>query len=252
MAKLSEISLKILEVMKQHPQGISEGEIRELLKIAATDQTNFGRRRRELNSIHVIEKRQDGAKVLYVYKGLRARPKDTQPISLRLQAQARHAARGRCGMCGRTIDKHGIVLVIDHKVPRDWGGLTEPDNLWAICEECNSGKKNYFKSVDAKWMREVMGHKSVHVRLGGTLKSFEGKPVDSQTLEFVANQDDWKKRIRDLRYLGWIIPAPTRKRMPGGRVRSFYRLGKAKPWPENPTAVIQKYERDRARRNKNG
>jgi hypothetical protein len=30
MAKLlSEISLKILEVMKQHPEGIAEGEIRE-------------------------------------------------------------------------------------------------------------------------------------------------------------------------------------------------------------------------------
>src|ERR1700724_2358603 len=158
MAKLSEISLRILEVMKQHPQGISEGEIREILKIAATDQTNFGRRRRELNYLHVIEKHQDGPKVLYIYKGPRAKPKDTQPINLKLQAQARHAARGRCVMCGRTTEKHGIVLVIDHKIPRDWGGLTEPDNLWAICEECNAGKKSYFKSVDAKWMRGVMVH----------------------------------------------------------------------------------------------
>lgn len=140
------------------------------------------------------------------------------------------------------------MLVVDHKIPREWGGLTEPDNLWAICEECNAGKKNFFKSVDADWMRKVMGLGSVHMRLGETLKAFKGKPVDAVTLEFVANQDDWKKRIRDLRYLGWIVPA-SKKKMPNGRVRSFYRLVKANPWPENPSAVIQKYERDRAARN---
>jgi hypothetical protein len=34
MAKpLSEISLRILEVMKKYPQGISEGEIRDILRI---------------------------------------------------------------------------------------------------------------------------------------------------------------------------------------------------------------------------
>jgi len=39
-----------------------------------------------------------------------------------------------------------------------------------------------------------MGHKSVHVRLGETLKASKGEAVDAATLEFVANQDDWKKR----------------------------------------------------------
>jgi len=99
------------------------------------------------------------------------------------------------------------------------------------------------------WMREVMRHKSVHMRLGETLKVFKGYPVDASTLEFVANQDDWKKRIRDLRYLGWQILA-SKKRLPNGRVRSFYQLVKVEPWPSNPTAVVQKYERDRARQNK--
>jgi 5-methylcytosine-specific restriction endonuclease McrA len=250
MAKpLSEISLRILEVMKQHPQGVSEGEIREILQIPPAEQANFGRRRRELNYLHVIEKRQEGPKVLYVYKGPRLKPRDTSQIGIKLRAQALHFARGRCANCGRTIEKHNIVLVVDHKIPREWGGLTEPDNLWAICEDCNAGKKNYFKSVDADWMREVMKNKDVRVRLGETLKAFKGEPVDAATLEFVANQDDWKKRIRDLRYLGWEVYA-SRKRMPNGRVRSFYRLVKAQPWPENPSAVVQKYERDRAAHNR--
>lgn len=50
MAKLNAMSLKILELMKQHPEGISEGEIREELQIPAAEQSSFGRRRRELNS----------------------------------------------------------------------------------------------------------------------------------------------------------------------------------------------------------
>ncbi len=250
MAKsLSEISLRILEVIKRHPQGISEGEIRELLQIPPTEQANFGRRRRELSYLYVIEKRQEGPKVLYVYVGPRDVARDTSAIGIKLKAEVLRSARQRCGNCGRTVEKHDVVLVIDHKIPREWGGLTERDNLWAICEECNAGKKNYFASMDAEWMRRVMGHKSVHVRLGETLKAFQGMPVDALTLEFVANQDDWKKRIRDLRYLGWKVQA-SKKRMPNGRVRSFYTLVEAQPWPPNPTAFVQKYERERAVRNK--
>lgn len=249
MAGLSKISLQILEVMKQHPKGITEGEIREMLRIPPTDQANFGRRRRELNYAYVIEKVQDGPRVLYVYKGPRTKPRDTSGISIRLRAQVLHMARGRCGNCGRSIEKHGIVLVADHKVPREWGGETAAENLWAICEECNSGKKNYFKSVDADWMRKVMVHKSVHVRLGETLKAFDGQPVPASTLEFVANQDDWKKRVRELRYLGWEIKTFNRKLSEGGRISSYYQLLKASPWPDDPTRVIRKYERDRAERN---
>lgn len=249
MPKPSQMSLKILEVMKQHPAGITEGEIRENLRIPAVGQANFGRRRRELNYTHIIEKHRDGPRVLYVYKGPRDQPKDVTPISLRLQAQARHTARGRCGMCGRSIEKHGIVLVVDHKIPREWGGRTEADNLWALCEECNAGKKDYFQSVDAEWMRKVMVHDSVHVRLGETLKAFAPEAVPATTLEFVANQDDWKKRTRELRYLGWKIGV-SRSKVAGGRHRSFYRLIEAQPWPKDPTGVIRRYEDQRALRNR--
>jgi hypothetical protein len=140
-------------------------------------------------------------------------------------------------------------LIVDYKVPREWGGETVPENLGSMCRDCNVGRKDYFKSIDAKWMRGVMGHKSVHVRLGETLKAFRGEPVDAATLEFVANQDDWKKRLRELRYLGWDI-ATFNRRISETRVSSFYRLINSRPWPANPTSVIRKYERDRALRNR--
>jgi hypothetical protein len=250
MAKLNAMSLKILELMKQHPEGISEGEIREALRIPAAEQANFGRRRRELNSHYVIEKRRVGAKILYIYKGARDQPRDILPINQRLRAQVLHSAQGRCGNCGRTIEKHGIVLVVDHKIPRDWGGLTEPDNLWAICEDCNAGKKNYFASVDAEWMRRVMGNRSVHLRLGETLKAFQPEAVPASTMSFVAGQDDWKKRARELRYLGWNIHVFNRTSSEG-KVSSFYQLRHWEPWPEDPTNVIRRFEVDRAARNRN-
>jgi hypothetical protein len=171
-----------------------------------------------------------------------------KPITSRLRGEALYKARGTCSNCARSIEEHDVVLVVDYKIPSEWGVPTEQDNLWAICEDCKAGKKNCFKSVGAAGMRDVMALKSVHMRLGETLKALKGHSAPAQMMGFVANQDDWKKRIRDLRYLGWSVVA-SRKRVPGGRVRSFYRLVKAKPWPENPSAVIQKYERDRARRN---
>ncbi|MGA8764049.1 MAG: HNH endonuclease signature motif containing protein, partial [Candidatus Sulfotelmatobacter sp.] len=133
-----------------------------------------------------------------------------------------HAAHGRCGICGRTIEKHGISLVVDHKVPRDWGGRTELGNLRAICEECNHGKKNLFASIDSVAVRSAIQHDSVHVRIGELLKAVGvGQPVPSDLIDIVANQDDWRKRLRELRYLGWQIKA-LRPKMPGKRFQSTY------------------------------
>jgi hypothetical protein len=134
-------------------------------------------------------------------------------------------------------------------MPREWGGETVLQNLWAICEECNSDKKDYFKSVDVGWMRKIMAQESIHIRLGETLKTFQGEPMPAAALEAVANQDDWKKRVRELRYLGWEIETFSRRLSRGGR-SSYYRLVKSQPWPGNPSGIIRQYERDRARRNR--
>ena len=141
------------------------------------------------------------------------------------------------------------MLVAILGVPREREGNTVSDNLHTVCEECSAGMGGRCsKLLDPEWMRGVMGHKSVHVRLGETLKAFKGAPVDAATLEFVANQGAWKQRVRELRYLGWEIRTFNR-RISEARVSSFYRLVKSRPWPADPTGVIRQYERDRAERN---
>jgi hypothetical protein len=154
-------------------------------------------------------------------------------------------------MCGMTIEKHKITLVVDHKIPQEWGGTDDADNLWAICEPCNAGKKNYFASFDPAVMNKVMKYESPHMRIGELLKLFINKPVASWMIEFVAqDQTDWPKRTRDLRYLGWDVIARNKKNPQTGRMESFYTLRSFEPWPENPTKWIRDFEAERARRNR--
>lgn len=208
------IHLQIIEVMKRFPEGISGGQIRQELEkegLRPENQIHLDRRKRDLKKWFVIDKAKatvivDGKRrhvTLYIYKGKKPHATDEGPVSQKRRAEIIHSARGRCQMCGRTIKAHAITLVVDHKKPRDWGGGNEVENLWAICEECNGGKKAFFSSLDAgaAMMKAVMSHKSVHVRIGELLKAIGvGNPTPSSLLEVVADQDDWQKRLRELRY----------------------------------------------------
>lgn len=46
-----------------------------------------------------------------------------------------------CQICGRTA-QDGIKLEVDHKVARSKGGSDDPLNLWALCFDCNRGKRD--------------------------------------------------------------------------------------------------------------
>jgi len=243
--KPSALHLRMVEVLKAHPEGITELQMATEL---GEQQSQFGRRRRYLTDWFIIEKRRQGKDTLYVYKGERETPLTNSDFSQKTRAEVLHDAHGRCGMCGRTIEKHGVTLVIDHKIPRNWGGTGVRENLWAICDECNAGKKAHFASQDQELMKKVMCHPDIHIRLGETLKAFFQKRVPAYMLSFVGDQDDWKKRTRDLRYLNWKFHVEKQK--VDGRMRAFYVLDSFEPWPENPTKLIQEYERDRAKRNR--
>jgi hypothetical protein len=261
------IHLKIVEVLKRFPGGISGGQIRSELEkdgLRAEDQTHLDRRKRDLKKWFQIEKVKTiqevaGKKrtiVLYKYLGERSRVTDEGQISLRIRAEVIHAAHGRCQMCGKTVEKHGIALVVDHKKPRDpdWGGTNNRENLWAICEDCNSGKKAFFSSLNVSpgMMKKVTESQSVHVRIGELLKAVGiGKRTPSSLLEVVADQDDWQKRLRELRYpvIGWEIDTIGYKAA-SGKKQMDYVLKSFRPWPADPAGVIRKFERERERKNR--
>jgi hypothetical protein len=263
-SKPSGIHLRIIEVLKRFPAGASGGQIRQELEkegLLAEEQTHLERRKRDLPKWFVIQKvkgvqERAGKKravTLYQYGGERTSITDEGQLSQKVRAAVIHAAHARCQMCGRTIEKHGIALVVDHKKPRDWGGSNDSENLWAICEECNSGKKAFFNSLNVtpEIMREAMNHESVHVRIGELLKAVGvGNRVPSSLLEVVAGQDDWQKRLRELRYsvIGWDIETRAYK-SPSGKKLVDYILKSYLSWPEDPTGTIRRFEKLREEQN---
>ena len=46
----------------------------------------------------------------------------------------------RCVRCGRTPQRDGVRLEVDHIIPISKGGKTVLDNLQTLCFECNRGK----------------------------------------------------------------------------------------------------------------
>jgi hypothetical protein len=154
-------------------------------------------------------------------------------------------------MCGRTPLEDGVKLQVDHKIPQEWGGTNDLENLQPLCEECNRGKKAHFASYNefAEQIRRAISYESVHMRIGELLKAFGDKPIRSDLLSIVASppgtyQEDWQKRLRELRVLGWEIET-TRKRE-GVRTWAHYRLVKSEPWPEGSIRQeIRKREKER-------
>lgn len=264
-SKPGKIHLRIVEVMKRFPDGITGGQIRQELEregLRPEDQTHLDKRKRELKAWFLIGKRKstlpfEGKKrslVLYTYEGERVSVTDEGSIDQKLRARIIGAAHGRCQMCGKTIEKDRVTLVVDHKKPRDWGGTNDPQNLWAICEECNGGKKAYFSllNADSEMMKKVISHRSVHVRIGELLKAVGvGSRTPSQLLEIVADQDDWQKRLRELRYevIGWKIDKKLYKGT-SGKKQTDYILRSFKPWPEDPSGTIRRFEQERERLNR--
>jgi 5-methylcytosine-specific restriction endonuclease McrA len=65
-----------------------------------------------------------------------SRPYIRAALRRRVTAQA----RGRCGYCLSAEIVVGMALEIEHIIPEAAGGLTEEENLWLSCPDCNSHK----------------------------------------------------------------------------------------------------------------
>lgn len=106
----------------------------------AAQQVHFSKRLRELRDHFEIPHPSAADGYRYRLSGWRAVPRGESGISTKLAARVRRHAR--CAMCGKTPNEDGVRLHIDHKVPREWGGKSEEENLQALCSDCNEGKKH--------------------------------------------------------------------------------------------------------------
>jgi 5-methylcytosine-specific restriction endonuclease McrA len=208
----------------------------------------LARRRRDLNRFFVFEKTRRDRETEYRLVGKKPGVEPTIGINQRVRAEV--LLHGRCNMCGRTVAEDHIKLQVDHRLPKELGGTDQIGNLQALCEDCNRGKKAYFAEF-AHLADQIAGaaqHQEVHVRIGELLKAFNSGWVRSDALEMVAHvgayQEDWQKRLRELRTIGWKIE--SRRTKAEGRVWSYYRVTQFNEWPKGP--VLKAIKAAEARR----
>lgn len=228
-------------------------QIREILRPELGDQEQLDRRRRDLSPFFRVERTSDGRNAKYELVGLKERT-ESEALGISERVRAEVLRLGRCEQCGRTPREHGVRLQVDHKMPQSWGGTNAIENLQALCEECNRGKKAYYESLD-RWgpaIAEAAGHEEVHRRLLRLLELVHPGEVRSDVLEIVAHQhqyqEDWHKRLRETRELGWDY-SWRKEADERGRVWVFYRLTQRGRLPPSGTfrAAVAAAERLRKR-----
>ncbi len=252
--KMSKIHELILGLLRANPDGLDIYQIRELLPEEIGVQQHLDKRIRELRKYYEVPLEQQGGRSIYSLKGRRKDAvADDGAVSSKLRAEVLHRSGGRCQMCGRTVADDGVKLQVDHKIPHNWGGATELENLWALCALCNSGKRDYFSSFDDETMQRVLAPDSVYERLIEALRVHAGGPTPSWLLEFVANaddfQEDWQRRLRELRYPRIGADYSFKKeKLPSGKVTTYYILTKDVDLPDNHVEIIREESRKRNRK----
>ena len=209
------------------------------------------RRVRELRKWFILPARPDGQhRYVYVLEG----PADTEASGRTISARVRGEVLSsqRCAQCGKTPLEDHVKLEVDHKIPQSWGGTDDIENLQPLCTECNHAKQAFYSSMDPfeDQIRAATQHMEPHRRIGELLKAFHSADMEvpAQVVGVVASihqyQDDWQKRMRELRELGWDYQ--TIKRKKNGRMLSYYRLTTFTNWPEgNIAAEIKRREKAR-------
>jgi hypothetical protein len=124
--------------MKQFRHGISSGQIRRELEnkgVSSEDLRHLDRRIAELDDWFVIEK------VTSQQAAHGDNPRlnwEAGHISLGLRFQVLHRARSRCQLCCKSVEIHGITLVVAPKKPLERYASDDSKDFWAICEACDA------------------------------------------------------------------------------------------------------------------
>ena len=119
----------------------------------------------------------------------------------------------RCRACGRETSD-GVKLEIDHVIPIAWGGTNEPDNLQALCQECNHGKQAWVAEAPAQQMKEIFSKDTVESRIEALFDMYPNEDVPSTMIQLVSKGAlDWQRALRKIRQRTGkkILPLPDRR-----------------------------------------
>lgn len=200
------------------------------------------RRVRELRKWFLLPAVPRGRNHVYELRGWNPGPiSDSAGISAKVRGEVLSVKR--CAQCGKTPLEDGVKLEVDHKIPQSWGGTDDIDNLQPLCTQCNHDKQAFYATMDPfeDQIRAATQHEDPHRRIGELLKAFAaaGAEAPAQVVGVVASmrqyQDDWQKRMRELRVLGWDYT--TRKAKENNRIVSYYTLTTWTEWPEGDIAA---------------
>lgn len=220
--------------------------------VLGEDRSQTGRRLRELGAYFDLPAEVINGSTRYVLRGWASGHSADAGAAISLRVRAQVLASQRCAQCGRTPTDDHVRLVVDHKIPRTWGGTNDRENLQPLCEDCNVGKRDYFRSFedDADKIRKAIAFDEPQKRIGELLRAFDRDWVRTDLLAMVASakeyQEDWQRRLRDLRFLGWDYEHQKRY-TEGARVWTYYRVTKSAPWPDNIRGAITAEEERRRR-----
>lgn len=200
------------------------------------------RRVRDLRKWFLLPAVRIGRNHFYELRGWKPGPASSNSgISAKVRGEVLSVKR--CAQCGKTPLEDGVKLEVDHKVPQSWGGTDSIDNLQPLCTQCNHDKQAFYATLEPfeEQIRAATQHEEPHRRIGELLKAFleAGQEAPAQVVGAVASmkqyQDDWKKRMRELRVLGWDYT--YRKDYQPERVYVYYTLTRWTEWPEGDIAA---------------
>ena len=143
-----------------------------------------------------IESKHDG----YILNSTNQKPtgKNRVNINNKLRYEVLSRDGSKCKRCGKTPDD-GIKLEVDHKIPVEWGGTNDINNLWTLCNECNGGKKHFFSDFDGGVMKKVQIESSGYKKLVKFFELCPNKVIEPVKLEVISGMRDWTRTVRLIR-----------------------------------------------------
>lgn len=250
--KLDRIIYGFLYGRRADPPTMNE-IIDHLTELTDETQAHINRRVRELYPVFDCNATRSGKLYVYLLRGwANGAAQKRRQISRKLRAQV--LIHQRCAQCGKTPTEDSVKLEVDHKLPLTWGGTNDIENLQALCHECNNGKRDFYATfnVHADKIRHAVNLDEPHKRIGETLKAFAEADqwAPAIVVELVASmiqyQDDWQRRMRELRDIGWDYKPHKHKDKRSKRIHTEIELTKWQPWPEgNVAAIIKQVEKSK-------